>query len=394
MRKIGIIGSDSAALQCTSHMLSFLSKDWEVHSIHGKTDEIDEQIVSTIPSFATAIEYGADLNLYNLLYDDRINCTINFGIYYENWRKHAFINPFPVSAAGVHIEMSKMASICFPRFHTKWKDKYKEIIGDIDSIENLEDRVDVVVNGQKYQYDYIIDCRSPETYNNHLVIKSLVNHCLFYNAENGEDVGHTKHVATKDGWMNVISLRDKCSYQYYFNNDITDVTVAEQNFCDLINADKTKIKSQPMKFYYATNLVEGRIIKNGKNCFFMEPLFSNCSLIYDKINRFTFDYINGNIKINDVNRIFVREAQDVEHLIYFHYHGGSVYDSEFWKTTSLESTERLKGSERIREFIGVMEWYKENKLYGVYHWCYPLHNLMLLDKNFDYGYGNKDGTMD
>ena len=181
MKNLCIVGVGTAGIQSLSHFLSFLGKDWNVFSI--RDPEISPIGIgeSTNPNFVLGIERGMDFNIIEDL--EAINGTLKFGTKYSNWRCLDFVNPFIGGNVAVHFDSSKFSEFSLPRLSSRWGDRFKEIVGSVTSIENVENNVRVVVNGNKYIFDYVIDCTGfPKSYKDYyLVPDAPVNRCLVHN---------------------------------------------------------------------------------------------------------------------------------------------------------------------------------------------------------------------
>ena len=76
-------------------------------------------------------------------------------------------------------------------------------------------------------------------------------------------------------------------------------------------------------------------------------------------------------------------------MICFTYHGGSVYDTEFWKYTKLYTQNVIKNSENLKRSIKELSKFnEENSWINVEdpNWIFPAINLMKIDRNFEYNY--------
>ena len=78
-------------------------------------------------------------------------------------------------------------------------------------------------------------------------------------------------------------------------------------------------------------------------------------------------------------------------MLSFIYHGGSNFDSEFWRYVKSMSTSRLKNSPM---FTNIVKEYKELAIAGFYSagsdWIFGATLLRIVDKNMGYNYFSKD----
>lgn len=388
MKKIAVVGVGSGGIQCICHLLAWIDNNWQITSIHNPSIPILGIGESTNASFVNTIDYGLDFDIIRDL--DELNATHKFGTKMIRWREKDFVNPLISGSVAIHFDTYKLKQFAFNRLKSIWKDKFKEIQGKVYSIHNYNDRAVVVIDDREEQFDYVIDCRGfPKSFDNYTVIQgNPVNHGLIHNIEKtGADWKYTYHTATKDGWMFSLPLQTRESYGYMFNRSITDIETARKNFSEEIGVPVDKLQNIEYSFksYYCNNIIDGRIIKNGNAAVFFEPMFANSLTIYDSINRMIYDYIQD--KPNDYNNIFISFARQVEEMICYYYHGGSLHNTEFWNYAKLYSTERLKTSEHFKR---IKDNYKENSRLQYYtdkeRWVFSEKNVRLIDKSFGYNY--------
>ena len=69
------------------------------------------------------------------------------------------------------------------------------------------------------------------------------------------------------------------------------------------------------------------------------------SVVYDNINRMFYDYILGQLTKDEVNDKFNSMSKQYENFLCFVYHGGSIFNTPFWKDTISKTTNHLKKNE-------------------------------------------------
>ena len=389
-KKIAILGTGSAGIQTLCHFLSFLNKDWEITSIHNPKIPSLGIGESSNPSFITVLETGIDYVMYENL--EPLDATLKLGTRYTNWRDQPFNTPLLAGSCAIHFNTNTLKDFVFPRLRDKWVEKFKEIEGNISNLVNSSDFAQVTVSEKEYQFDYVIDCRGfPQDYTDyHVLERPMVNRALVYN-KLGDGSKHlmTGHIATVDGWMFEVPLSNRISYGYMFNDSITSIEEARENFAKEINVKVDELGNIEYSFksFYAKNILEGRILKNGNSALFFEPLFANSLWAYDRANRFFFDYLLGNSTADQVNKEFNFVATSIRDMIYFHYHGGSIYDSEFWKQTSRYAKTKLVEGEHFARIKPEMRFVKNTQHYpGDIFWVFDALNLQKIDRNFEYNY--------
>jgi tryptophan halogenase len=390
--KIAVLGVGSSGIISLAHLLSWTSKDFEITSIHDPNIPILGIGESTNPSFINALEYGLPyFNIYDLIKEgsDGLDATLKLGTVFKKWREHEFINPLlNPGGVAIHMDTYKLQKYCLPKFKEKWGNKFNEIHGTVESIKNNENCVSLNINGVTHTYDYIIDCTGfPDDFTDYTMVDNPVNHSIVHNIKkNGSDMFHTGHVATVDGWMFEVPLQSRVSYGYMFNDTITDVDVAKQNFSKEINVPVDELQNIEYKFksYYSNNVLTGRILKNGNKAAFFEPMFANSLWVYDRVIRLFYDHILGGRPEESVNKEFRTSAHTIVENINLFYHGGSTHDTPFWNYASKKSKEVMDNSSNLKSAI--LEMKKDYKDRAQFAWGFTGLGLELIDKNFGYNY--------
>jgi hypothetical protein len=387
---IAVLGIGSAGIQSLCHMLTWLPSDWTVTSIHNPNIDILGIGESTNPTFIKAIELGLDFNIH----DDtkELDGTLKLGTFYENWREQNFINPLLSGSCAIHFNTFKLKEFALPRLKQKWGNKFIELHGNISNIKDNGAYVSLMLdNSDIKNYDYIIDCRGfPKEFTDYTVLeKSILNHGLIHNIPvDGSSLLHTVHRATPDGWMFKVPLKTRISHGYLFNDTITSIEDAKNNFSKEIGVPVSELDDIEYKFksFYTNKMKTGRIFKNGNMAVFFEPMFANSLFLYNAANQIIIDSILFDMSEEEANKTFVQYAEDVKDVIYFCYHGGSNYNTEFWKITKDYSTKQLNNSNRFKLIQNKMKKMNRDKQHDeTFAWTFTTHNLNILDRNFGYG---------
>jgi hypothetical protein len=388
-KQFAVIGLDSAGVQSLCHFLSFLDgTEWEVTSIYDPNIPIVGIGESANPTFTTALEFGIDFNFYDHM--EELDATIKLGTVFKKWRDHDFINPIIKDSFAIHFNTFRLKNFILPKLRAKWQDKFKEIEGTVVDIDNTYDYADVNVNGQVHRFDYVMDCRGfPKDYTDYFVAENPTNHCLIHNMYgDGADWLNTGHRATQDGWMFEVPLKHRISYGYLFNNKITSKETAKENFAKEIGVEVRELQDIEYKFdsYYTTKFVDNRVAKNGNLAAFFEPMTANSLFIYNNANTYFYEYIFNNNQ-DTINRKFVEMCESVHDIIFFCYHGGSIYNTEFWNYAKPLATKKLWAS---RYFNSAKNKLQELDLKNAYtervSWVFNELALRKIDKNFGYNY--------
>jgi len=398
-KKLGILGSGSAGIQSVCYFLANLPKKWEISLIYNPAIPSLGIGESTNGTFVHTIEAGLDFNFVEDL--PSLDGTTKFATRYENWRPNHIYGPLIQGNCAMHFDTFKLSAFAIPRLHKIWKDRFCEIQGNVTQINNQGDSVIVSVDGQDLEYDYIMDCRgTPKTFDDYWTPDDFaVNHGLIHNSPgDGTNWACTVHRATVDGWMFQVPLTTRISNGYLFNNTITDVDQARENFSKEINVPIDQLDNIEYKFrpYYAKQILENRVVKNGNNALFFEPIFANALWNYDMINKFFKDFLIGTFTEDDVNQKYIWHVAKLRDMIHFKYHGGSQYKTKFWDQLVKTSTQSLQNSPVFNEACYVMK--KFNKINNMsfvnnnpelrdkFWWLYPPDGLNKVDQVFGYNY--------
>ena len=388
-KKLAILGVGSSGILALSHFLYFLDNSWDVVSIHDPNIPILGIGESTNPGFVHSLELSTNFNMHDELLEGNIDATLKLGTYYENWRNSSFINPFLGGSTALHMNTYLLKDWAIPKFKEKWRNRFQELHGNVTELTNFANYVSLKVDDLEYKFDYVMDCRGfSKDSNDYIFVDNPTNYCLVHNKPIDKEFLHTKHVATEDGWMFVVPLKSRESYGYLFNSTITDIETAKINFSKIINVPINELDNifYSFKSYYTTKLITGRIIKNGNRAAFFEPMFANSLWLYDAANRTFYDYLIGSHTEESANKHFQTISKDIEEMICFHYHGGSLYQTPFWNNAVKYSTQRLEKSTKIKETQKANTYFKTIARNVSFTWGFDLHALQLIDKNMEYNY--------
>lgn len=396
-KKIAVIGLGSAGIQQLCNLLAFLDKTWTVYSIHSPKIDIVGIGESTNPVFMDALYSGIDFNVLEDL--DEIDGTFKLSTKYIKWRKKDFHNPLISGSFAIHFNTHKLKDFAIPRLKNKWKDKFKIIEGVVDHMNNLDDCVELSIDGDIFEFDYVIDCRGfPKDYSEYNVYETqTVNHCFVHNKMELIDDKFTSHVATKDGWMFIIPLQSRTSYGYLFNDKITPIEEAKKNFSETIGVAVEELDTIEYSFkaYSAKQIKNGRIFKNGNSALFFEPLYANSLYCYNHISSLILNDIKyGNVDVNcDFDKFVIKLRSNFA----YHYHGGSTFDSDFWRITSKHQSKLLKETVDISYYRNLFSSVIHNNNYDYdpqkVRWIYDFRAMLKIDRNMEYYYLSNEGDI-
>ena len=150
-KKIAVIGLGSAGIQSICHLLTNLTNEYEIISIHEPNIDITGIGESTNPSFIVALQDALDFDLIADM--DALDATYKFGTQYKKWRNHDFVNPLIDAGIAIHFNTYKLKEFALPRLRSKWSSKFKELHGTVTALSNAENCVHVTMNGNQYQFN-------------------------------------------------------------------------------------------------------------------------------------------------------------------------------------------------------------------------------------------------
>lgn len=389
--KIAVLGIGTAGLTSLSHCLAHLSDEWQVYSISDPSTPILGIGESTTPTIPGQLYNGAR---FTLMRDaDELDATVKLGVKYVGWRKHDFFSNIVPPHHAIHFNNFKLKDFCFNRFRELWSEKFVEVYGRIDSVTNDVNKAVVSIEGQTLDFDYVIDCRGyPEDYTDYNISSAIpVNHCLVHTVAEPGTWDWTYHTAHRNGWMFGIPLKTRQGWGYLYNDTITTREDAVADIAERFNLkpEELNLREFAFKTYYAKKFLDGRILKNGNRALFFEPMEALSGSFYGMIMRSFMSLIYGDITVDELNESMLITAQDIENFICYMYHGGSNYDSEFWKTAKEKCRLHLRYSDRFQYFITLIRQLKKHEHDDTHSWTpFLTANWLDFDKNLQYNYFN------
>lgn len=398
MKKIAVIGTGSAGILSVCHSLYFL-KDFEVTSVYDPKIPAVGIGESSTPVFYAVLNEALQIGDHHKFVEaGYIDSTIKYSTLYRNWRKQEYANPLAgdhnTSKTGIHFNTHKFRDFSFERLRNIYKERFKELHGSVLGIENNPDDIVLDIDGVKTSFDYVIDCRGwTKDFEGYNLLNMPVNHALVHNTpECNKDWGYTLHQATEDGWMFGIPLANRTSYGYLFNDKITNVDDAKNNFSKTINVPIDELEKIEFKFknYYVENVLNNRLLKNGNLAVFFEPQFANSMWLYDYVNRLFYDRIIENESEEVVNAKFRAKALEIHDFICYYYHGGSNYDTDFWKYAMSYSRDVLDKSVFFKELCNKFNYMKTNKCFIPTNTIFNAPTLLKIEKGMEYDYWSRE----
>jgi Tryptophan halogenase len=311
---------------------------------------------------------------------------------FKLWRKDDFLNPLLDGNTAIHFNNYKFREFAYERLPKLWPHKFRLLEGDVKKIKNYPDRVTITIDDKDHDFDYVIDCMGfPEDYSGYTMSDcTLINHCLIHNQKDYEFEPYTDHIATKHGWMFGVPLKARKTYGYMFNDKITSKEEALEDMKEFFKVDAIDGREYFFKCYYANQIVNGRVGRNGNKALFFEPLVANSIFLYIHTARVFFDYMMGTIDAQAADAAFVKGVQEMEDLISHYYSGGSTFqNSKFWEQAPKAAQERLKNREPYHQLLNLYRnLFKQGTLHMGPTYALSPHNWKIIDKGL--GYGNFD----
>lgn len=365
-KKLAIIGVGSGGILSLAHFCSKLDNSWDIVSIHNPNIRIVGIGESTNPAVIETLEYGLNFSMLDDM--DALDATYKFATRFKEWNCDYVDSPLLGGRSAIHFNNFKLKEFAFARLEKMWPEKFKVIVGNVNSMENIINQttfastgVNVVVDGQTHTFDYVIDCRGfPKDYTGYTVLDQMpVNHCLVHNIMEPGEWKYTGHRAHCNGWMFEIPLQSRQSYGYLYNDTITPRQEAIEDFANLINVSVDQLDNIEYSFksYYANEAVNGRIFKNGNSFVFFEPMSASSMYMYSKLNLIYEQHIvmetTQGIPFPPyvTNNSALEITRQIHDLICFFYHKGSLHNSEFWEYAKINCSAHL-------EKTGLIEYLK------------------------------------
>lgn len=372
--KIAILGAGSAGILTTGCILKDFKNrgiDCEVTHIFDPNIPILGVGESTTSEVTFAI--GQAFDFIFATESKELNSTTKYGTHYIDWREDDIIFPFQSGYHAVHFDARDFAKMGLERLK-KLYPNYKLLNANVE-YEDLD------------EYDYVIDCRGrPTDFTDYKECDLILNSALVYDDPQPSDFGFTRHVAHKYGWMFVIPLQHRTSHGFLYNKAMCSRENAEQELIRITNATEKDIenfRTFTLKPYYCKKTIDGRILKSGNRAVFFEPMSANSLYMAVKNAQIHSQYIRGEITQDEANELCVLNYRAVEDLINLIYHGGSIYENQFWKWVKERATENLKQTDVLKRYVADQddEMFKTITERFMGH-----HVLRYVDKEFGFNY--------
>lgn len=362
--KIAVIGGGTAGYIATAH-LSTVHKWIDLYHIYD----------SKIPRIG--VGEGTTLNVKDWLNDvldiqfdvlkERCYATKKYGISYENWgvKNRKFLhNFFPVNDAyAYHFSAENLVPLLEEQTSAERLDKN---VSEIES--NGRTTIISHTDGSRLEVDFAIDARGfPKTLDEekHFSLSMIPTNAALIRSGPVVDFNRaTRSVARPQGWIFIIPLRNRTSYGYVYNANISTTKEIEDDLNEFLKLegvqpdDGQKCLSFPNYAY--KKLFDGSLMRVGNAAAFFEPLEATAigaavaqtlGISIWPLGRMKPNSQKMIIRQNDLNvfnKWFYRYHLALGLFIGWHYTQGSAYNTPFWeyaKDTFFGAWEKLKNSE-------------------------------------------------
>ena len=389
-KTIAVLGIGTVGITSLSHLLAWLPEEWKVISVYDpetKSLGIGESTSTQIPY---SLYHGCGFNL--ITESDYLDATVKHGVRYTKWRNEDFFTRLPPPSYGIHFNNFKLKDYAFDNFKKMWGDRFSIVTGNIKDLKNLGDSASCIINQTEHKFEYIIDCRGyPENYDEYESVDTVpVNSCLVHTINESGNWNHTVHQATKHGWMFGIPLKTRQGWGYLYNDNITKKQDAVKDICKIFNTQENSLNLKEFNFknYRAKKYINHRIIKNGNRALFYEPLEALSGWFYDLVIRKFFDYaIIKRYTEKAMNDELKKAAEDYELFLCYMYHGGSTFDTDFWKQTSKKCKKRIDTSERfkhVKSFLKQIKPYMYSNHSTIMPFSYDVWKKLDIDLGYNF----------
>lgn len=396
MKKILVIGVGSAGLITLCQFCSYLSDEWQIYSVH----DPKIPILGVGEATSTNVPYELFKSTNFLMNEDSdyLDSTYKFNVRYTNWRENQFNSNILGGNYALHFDNKMLKDFVFQRLLKRFPKKIKIMEGNISYVKNTDAGVKVAINDNIEIFDYVVDCGGfPKDFSDYNIVNLPLNSAIVIRKNKPGTWTYTHHWAHKNGWMFGIPLKSKQGWGYMYNDTITSKDDAINDLCSILKLDKKEIEPSNYSFksYYAkNNLIDGRILKNGNRFMFFEPMEALSIETYCSLNHLYIQYLNKEIS---KKKLLDRIEFQAESLILFYnfvYHGGSIYDTKFWRKAKKDSTEHVKKSYIFKDSLNMV---KEKKMRGINDIeisCYssicpfPVYTWEKMSENLGYDYFN------
>lgn len=337
--KIGIVGKGTSAIVTALQLLKY------GHELTIFFDSKKEPInvgESSTPPFVDLLWDVLNLSMHDMV--DRGIFSYKSGVNFVGWGKgKQFHHNFYNQKTSVHFETRKfndyVHQILQERRLVKYVDKR------VDQIKYDYNNLKVEINDETFDFVVLCSGWGDDGYDKP-IIETVNSVVLFRKNYTEYSDRHTLHLATEDGWQFGLPFPEQNTFKcgYLFNNKL----ISKKEVISKIEKDAGKIyDSFSWTPKCSTTLIKNPMMAtNGNRLFFFEPIqalslhyFISCA---EKICNFLKN--RSEYEMDRINSLYNTSMYQNQMTIAYHYHHGSIYNSEFWTSIKEKSTQLMNGS--------------------------------------------------
>lgn len=276
-----------------------------------------------------------------------MNGTAKLGISKKGWSKKDYFHPFPLGTSAMHFEAKQLQNLIYDKVKNNPRLTIKN--------EHIE-------NPEKLNSDFVMMCvGSPKetNQNNFVTLENIpVNSAYITQCEwDFPKFEYSLTDAMANGWVFGIPLQNRISIGYMYNDTFTRLDEVKQDvqkiFADYQLTPSNKTTELHFESYYRKQNFTPKVVYNGNASFFLEPLEATSTGLSVNIIKKAWDLWNGHLTIEQCQKQYEKDIDEIESMILLHYMAGSKHNSQFWKHAKKIAKQKIK-----KEFENKTEWAK------------------------------------
>lgn len=340
MKTLTVVGKGAVGSLAVAHFLYYT--DWNIEWIFDEnipTASVGEATNLMVPNH---LKWTLDFNHYDLF---KMNGTAKLGISKKGWSKKDYFHPFPSGLTAMHFAAKDLQDSIYDK--VKNNPRLTIINKYVDNPENLDS-------------DFVMMCVGlpKETNKNEFEILTNIPVNAAYVTQCKWEYPKFTHSLTDampHGWVFGIPLQNRISIGYMYNDKLTDLDQVQQDvqqvFADYNLTPSDKTTELHFESYYRKQNFTPKVVYNGNASFFLEPLEATSTGLSVRIMRLAWDLWNDTLTVEQCQRQYEKEIDEIESMILLHYMSGSIYKSKFWTKAKKLAKQKIK-----HEFQNKTEW--------------------------------------
>lgn len=342
MKKLTVVGKGAVGSLAVAHFLHYT--DWNIEWIYDEsipTASVGEATNLTVPN---NLNWTLDFNHYDLF---KMNGTAKLGISKKGWSKQDYFHPFPSGLTAMHFEAKDLQDAIYNK--VKNNSKLTIVNKFVDNPENLDSDFVMMCVGSPNE----ITKENFITLTNIPVNAAYVTQCKWDSARFNYSLTDTM----PNGWVFGIPLQNRISIGYMYDDTLTSLEEVKKNvqqvFADYDLTPSDKTQNLHFQSYYRKNNFTSKVVYNGNASFFLEPLEATSTGFAINVIRQAWDLWTGNLTVEECQKQYEKQIDEIESMILLHYMSGSIHKSKFWTKAKKLATNKIK-----KEFINKTKWAK------------------------------------